>query len=127
MARKARYTAQQVIEALQQTKGMVYLAAKRLECSHTTIYNYIGKYVSVKHEFEFQRGEMLDAAELKLREAILEGKPWALQFALRTIGRDRGYVERREQELTGKGGEPVPVRITEVIVKLPQDESMAEE
>jgi hypothetical protein len=105
---------------------MVYLAAKRLGCSHTTVYNYIGKYASVKREFEFQRGEMLDAAELKLREAILEGKPWALQFALRTIGRDRGYVERREQEVSGPEGGPVPVQITEVIVKLP-DEPMAEE
>ena len=111
MARKKRYTAAEVVAMLRETKGMVYLAAERLGCSHTTVYNYIKNYVSVKEEFEHQRGELVDIMELKLREAALSGEPWAVQFGLRTIGKHRGYVERSEQEITGKDGGPIPVQV----------------
>lgn len=104
MTRKPRYTAQDVIEALRETEGMIYLAAKQLGCSHTTVYNYIKKHPTVKTEFEYQRGELLDLAEQKLKEAIRKGSPWALQFALRLLGKDRGYSERQEVALQASGG-----------------------
>ena len=104
MARNKQYTAADMIAVLKETKGMVYLAAQKLGCSHTTIYNYIKRYASVKDEFDFQRGELLDIMELKLREAAFDGKPWAIQFGLRTLGKERGYVERQEQALTNPDG-----------------------
>lgn len=97
---RPRYTAADVIKALRETKGMVYMAAAKLGCSHTTIYNYIKRHTSVRVEYEHQRGELLDIMELKLREAALAGKPWAIQFGLRALGKGRGYVERTEQDIT---------------------------
>lgn len=89
---------------------MVYLAAKNLGCSHTTVYNYIERYASVRHEHEYQRGELLDIAEVKLREAVISGQQWALQFALRLLGKGRGYAQR--QEITGAEGGPIVMEYT---------------
>ena len=48
MAAKQKYTQQQIIEALRETKGMVYLAAKRLGCEAQTIYSYRDRYPAVR-------------------------------------------------------------------------------
>jgi hypothetical protein len=102
-----RYTAAQIIEALKATKGMVYLAADKLGCSHQTVYNYIERYPTVKTEWDSQNGKMGDTAELKLYQAIINGEPWAVAFYLKTKGKTRGYVER--SEVTGADGNAIPV------------------
>jgi len=103
MANRSRFTAAQVIQALNANKGMVYLAAKSLGCCHTTIYNYAKRYPSVQKAIDANRGAVVDFAELKLYDAILAGEHWAVAFALRTIGRDRGYVEKQALDVTSGG------------------------
>ena len=105
MADKPHYTAEQMIEALNTTHGMVFLAAKRLGCSYQTVMNYCERHPTVQAAKDAQRGEMLDTAELKLWESIQKGEAWGISMALKTIGKDRGYVERTEQ--TGKDGAPL--------------------
>jgi hypothetical protein len=100
VARKQRYTAQQVIDALQTTKGMVFLAAKRLQCAPETVVNYCRRYPSVEAAKQDARGELLDVAEIKLWQAVQRDDAWAIAFALRTLGRGRGYVERLDLHLT---------------------------
>ena len=102
---KQHYTAKEVVTALRKARGMVYLTAEVLGCSHTTIYNYAKRYTSVRKELEYQRGLFLDRAESKLMWMVDEGQPWAIQFALRTLGKSRGYAER--QEITGAEGGPI--------------------
>ena len=99
MTSRQRYTQAQVISALRDTKGMVYLAAKKLGCEAQTIYNYRDRYPAVRAEMEQQDGEVDDAAEMKLYQAIIAGEPWAVQFRLRTKGKGRGYVERVQQDI----------------------------
>ena len=41
----------------------------------------------------------MDTAEDRLGLAVEAGAPWAITFVLRTIGKDRGYVERSEQQV----------------------------
>jgi len=113
MGTKQRYTQAQVIDALRETKGMVYLAAKRLGCEAQTIYNYRDRYPAVRAEMEQQDGEVDDAAEMKLYQAIIAGEPWAVQFRLRTKGKGRGYVERVQQEVSGPNGGPIQTEHTE--------------
>jgi|GEM_PF-1396213 len=103
------YTAKQMIDALKETRGMIFLAAQRLGCSHYTIRNYAKRYPSVKAACEAERGRMVDLAELKLMQSIQNGEPWGIAFALKTIGKDRGYVERHEQ--TGKDGDAITLRV----------------
>ena len=57
------------------------------------------------------RGELVDYGELALRRAVVDGEPWAVGLVLKTLGRDRGYVERTENMVTGKDGGPVTMRV----------------
>jgi hypothetical protein len=109
MANKHRYSATEVAQALIDTKGMVYIAAQRLGCTVETIRLYCKRYPSVQAARDAQRGMMLDAAELKLWQSIQNGEPWGIAFALKTIGKDRGYVERHEQ--TGENGQAMVLRV----------------
>jgi hypothetical protein len=90
-----KFTASQMIMALQQTKGMVYLAARALNCSPATVYNYAKRYKSVQATIDNERGQFLDTTELALQNAIDNGEGWAIAFALKTLGKHRGYTEKQ--------------------------------
>lgn len=109
MANRQHYTAAQIIAALQHTKGMMFLAAKHLGCTHDTILNYCKRYPSVQAAKDAARGEMVDLAEQKLFQSIKKGEAWGITLCLKTIGKDRGYVER--QEVTGKDGAAQEIRV----------------
>lgn len=96
MGKPLKFTAKQVADALKETRGMIYLAAEKLGCAPNTIYNYANRYESVRAQFQTQRGRIIDTAELKLVQALLNGEPWAVKFALETIGRERGYARKLE-------------------------------
>lgn len=107
---RRRLTKTLVKEALVETKGSVYLAAQSLDCSHTTIYRYIAENKELAELKEFYDEEATDIAVLKLREAIIDGDPWAVKFQLSTKGKNRGYVER--QEVTGADGNDIVVKLS---------------
>lgn len=102
MPRPRKYPTEDIVAALKEMKGMVYLAAHRLGCEADTIYYRAKKSKAITAAMESERGKVVDTAELKLYAAILAGEPWAVQFSLRTLAKSRGYVER--QELSGPGG-----------------------
>ncbi len=105
--RRERFTAQQVVDALTQAKGMVTVAARLLGCKADTIHAYVLRYPQVAEAKHQQREAMLDVAELALLKAIQAGEGWAVCFTLKTIGKARGYVER--QEITGADGGAIAV------------------
>mgnify|MGYP001560853237 CR=1 FL=1 len=104
-----RYTNQEIIEGLQRHQGMVYLAAEAMHCSPHTILARLKNSPEVKAIYVALRGHRVDVAELKLYDQTLAGEPWAVQFTLKTIGKDRGYSER--QEVTGEGGGPQVIKV----------------
>jgi hypothetical protein len=105
---KEKYKAADLIQALRESKGMIYVAARRLQCSPNTIYNYAARYPTVQEAIDHERGLMVDTAELALWKAIQAGEGWAISLTLKTIGKDRGYVER--QEHSGAGGGAIEVK-----------------
>jgi hypothetical protein len=109
MANKFRYTAQQVADVLTETKGMMFIAAQRLGCSQETVRQYCKRFALVQAAKDAQRGIMVDTAELKLWQSIQNGESWGITLCLKTIGKDRGYVER--QELTGEDGTGMVLRV----------------
>ena len=111
MAGKQEYTSEQIIKALQDTDGLVSLAAKKLGCSPQTIYNRAKSVQSVQQTIDDARDSLVDYAVLALRSAVLSKEPWAVQFTLKTLGKGRGYVER--QEVSGPEGGAVNFIITE--------------
>ncbi len=113
MTTRQKFTAQQIIEALKETKGMVYLAADRLGCQAQTLYNYRDRYPAVRAAMESEDGKINDVAEMKLYQAIVAGESWAVQFRLRTKAKQRGYSERTEVEVSGKDGGAIPVHVVD--------------
>src|SRR5262245_56405300 len=100
--KKEKWTAAQVVNALNESQGMVYIAARKLGCHHQTVYNYAKRYASVQAAIDAERGEFVDTAELALKRAVLAGEGWAVCFSLKTLGKERGYVEKRQIEHSGK-------------------------
>ena len=110
MARTERYTAQEVIDALE--KGYTCVGAGQLlGCSAETVRNYANKYPTVKAALKAKRTELVDLAEMSFRRAIVAGEGWAVALTLKTLGKDEGYVERTQNELRGEGGGPVVFRV----------------
>jgi hypothetical protein len=109
MARPRVYTNEQLIAGLTETKGLVYLAARKIGCGVDTIYRRARTSKDVAAVIRQQRGELLDTAELSLYNAILRGEAWAVSLALKTLGKDRGYQEAVQLE---GGGRPLQVVLT---------------
>lgn len=99
-----RVPTDRIIECLRETNGLISLAAKRVPCSQTTIYARARAVKAVRQVINECRGELVDLGELSLRKAVLSGEPWAVGLVLKTLGKQRGYVERQEQEHSGAVG-----------------------
>jgi hypothetical protein len=97
-----KYTIEQVEEALKETLGAITLAAERLGASYNTVARYVAKSPTLQALISHYRERRIDNAELALEKAIGNGEPWAVALTLKTLGRNRGYVERVEQEVSGE-------------------------
>ena len=83
---KRRYTATEVCQALEQSRGIVTTAAARLGCSRDTIHNYALKYPTVAETLKSKRREIVDVAMDRLWSAVERGETWAVVYVLRTFG-----------------------------------------
>ena len=104
-----KYTQEQVIEALEQSKGLIAPAARALGCSSDTIRTYLEEYTAVAQAKLDQREAVTDMAENALYAAILRGEAWAICFYLKCMARDRGYIEKAE--ISGPGGKPISIKL----------------
>jgi hypothetical protein len=104
-----KYTAEQIIDALGESHGMIAPAARSLGCSRDTIRRYLAEYAEIAQAIADEREATTDLAENKLRDAIIRGEAWAICFYLKCMAKDRGYVERGE--LTGTNGAPVKIKL----------------
>jgi hypothetical protein len=109
---KPKYSDEQILAALTKCKGMVYLAAQEIGCEADTIFRRANKRPAVREAIKRERGRVVDTAELKLYQAIMAGEGWAIQLALKSIGKDRGYGE--SVEVTGG----VVLEIVEEVIRV---------
>lgn len=101
MARPRRYTDEQIVAALAEKRGAVYLAAEVVGCDADTIYHRAKTSKAVAAAIAHQRGKLVDTAETKLADAIDDGQAWAISLCLKTLGKDRGFYEKSEVQQTG--------------------------
>lgn len=97
-----RFTADQVIAAINKSKGLVSYAAQMLGCSVRTVHYYIERYPTVRAARDESRNTVSDLCELRLFSAIDRGESWAIQFYARTQMRDRGYGDLSRSEIALK-------------------------
>ncbi len=89
-----RFTRGEVERALTYSGGLIGIAAKRLKTSRRTLERYLVRYPSLKaHQLQC-RELTKDEAEWALIGAAKKGAPWAVQWILKYLGRDRGYVDQ---------------------------------
>jgi hypothetical protein len=98
--------------ALRKTHGNFQLSANMLKCSREAIRKRVQASEQLMAIAKEEREGVIDVAESALQRAVLEGEAWAVQFTLRNLGRDRGYFEKQQQEITGKDGGPIKEEIT---------------
>lgn len=110
------YPTATIAAALRATDGKVFLAAERVGCSPDAIYTRIKQEPALAALVADLRGKLVDLAETSLKRGVLSGDGWAVIFTLKTLGKDRGYVER--SEVTGKDG--APIQTEEVSLTDPQ-------
>jgi hypothetical protein len=91
-----------IIQALEQSLGVVTTACKKVGIGRTQFYQWLKDDPDFKREVEDISNITLDFAESQLHKQIREGSTSATIFYLKTKGKKRGYVER--QEITGFEG-----------------------
>jgi hypothetical protein len=91
-----QYTNEEIKAALTETKGLIYLAAKKLRCAANTIRYRMSRSPEIVQLVADLRQEFVDTGEASLYRAVVNGEPWAVALVLKTLGKDRGYVERTE-------------------------------
>lgn len=110
MTNKEQYTPEQIIQALEKTKGQTTLAARALGCTYQTVRNYMARYPEVAQAQKVEHEKMGDAVELALYdEAVNQRNTAALIFLAKTKFKERGYTERTE--VTGNGGKDIAIKI----------------
>jgi hypothetical protein len=91
----------EIKEALETYHGAVYLASEALNVWPSALYARIKKSPELQQLLDLYSGRLVDAAELKLEQAVRNGESWAIALVLKTKGRNRGYVERQEVDTRG--------------------------
>lgn len=98
---KRKFTVDQMKSALV-AAGTINGAARILKCERRTVVSYIDSHDELKVAIDEARAVLLDTAEDALMTNVGERHPASVFFVLKTLGKQRGYVERLET--TGKDG-----------------------
>ena len=118
MANK-RKSDKEIAQALRDAGGVVAAAAKKLGYTRNAVWQRCQNNPELLAIIQDAREGMCDIAEASLMQAVIKGKSWAVCFALKCLGKKRGYVERVEQDVTHHGS--TELEITEVIVRTQQE------
>tara|TARA_B110000211_G_C13996477_1_gene516446 strand:+ start:539 stop:958 length:420 start_codon:yes stop_codon:yes gene_type:complete len=89
-----------LLKALEQSLGIVTIACKEVDCARSTFYNHYKNDQDFKNAVDEISNLTLDFAESQLHKQIKEGNTTATIFYLKTKGKKRGYIERKEVEMT---------------------------
>ena len=118
--KNGNYTAQQFIDAIPGTGGVVAAIADKVGCAWNTAKKYIDEYVTVQEAWEAERNRIHDIAENNIVEAIRAGdlsmSKWWLQ-----VMRDE-FTPREKREISGPEGGAVKVESAIVVREYLRDE-----
>jgi hypothetical protein len=84
---------EKVAQALIDCDGFIMKSAIKLGINYQRLHKIIQSNEKLKSIIEDARNAFVDLAENKLKDAVLQGQAWAVIFALKCKGRDRGWIE----------------------------------
>jgi len=91
-----------ILEALEQTLGVVTSACRKVGVGRTTFYGWLNDDEEFAKAVQDIENVALDFAESQLHQQIKSGNPTSTIFYLKTKGKKRGYIERMENVNTNK-------------------------
>ena len=91
-----------LLEALEQSLGIVTTACKIVGCARSTFYKYYKDDQDFRTSVDELENLTLDFVESKLHKQIENDNTTATIFYLKTKGKKRGYIERKEVEMTAE-------------------------
>ena len=99
-----------LLDALEKSMGVVTLACKSIDIARSTYYEWYKNDEDFKTKVDELQEVALDFAESKLYQLISEGDKTCVIFHLKTKGKNRGYIERSELDLSS-GDEPIKINV----------------
>ena len=112
MANKNQYTAQEFIEAIAGSGGVISVIARRVGCEWNTAKKYIDTYPTVAQAYANEFESTLDAAESAILKGITEGNTQDAKWYLSRKGVKRGYADKQELTHSGPSGGPIAASIS---------------
>lgn len=77
----------------------ISVTCKKIKIERRTYYNWLDSNAEFKALIEDAQESLIDYAETKLHQSIMDGNLTATIFYLKTKGKNRGYIETQEQNL----------------------------
>ena len=99
-----------MIQALENSLGVVTIACKKLDLPRSTFYKWLKEDKKFAKQVKEIDNIALDFVESKLHNQIEKGNTSATIFYLKTKGKKRGYIEKSELDITS-GDEPIKINI----------------
>lgn len=110
MARTRQFTAQQFIDAMEGTGGVLTTIAQRVGCHRGTVQSYIERYSTVKEAYEAEKGRIDDCAQSNIISEIENGD-LALSKWWLSVKMPDEYGTRVQAQVTGDDGGAMEVRL----------------
>ena len=98
-----QHNKKKLLKALEKSMGIVTNACKIVNLDRTTFYRYYNEDQQFADDVDKVQDYVLDFAESKLLENIKDKKETSIIFYLKTKGRKRGYIEKKETDITTNG------------------------
>ena len=106
---QAKYSVEQVEEALRSCDGLMSATARKLNIRYKTLKGYLERHPELEDVIEEADEDMVDLSESKLKRHIKAGSLDAVKYHLDRKGKRRGYV--RQQEIAGVVDKPLNISI----------------
>jgi Bacterial regulatory protein, Fis family len=97
-----KYTQEDMMDALEHSRGLIAPAARYLGCKRDTIREYIKEYPEVARTKKDMEEVGKDISENSLLDAAERGEAWAVCFHLKSKAKDRGYGDTLRNEHVGE-------------------------
>jgi len=99
-----------MLQALENSLGVVTVACKQSDTPRSTYYKWLKEDEDFAKSVKEIENIALDFAESQLHSQMKDGNTSATIFYLKTKGKKRGYIERSELDLSS-GDEPIKINV----------------
>ena len=102
MTNKTAQHKKAILEALEHSLGVVTTACKKVGIGRTTFYQWMRDDKEFAQQVKDIENVALDFAESQLFKQIKDNNPTSTIFYLKTKGKKRGYIEKKEIDNSGR-------------------------